>query len=288
MRAKAKRWALVVLMIVTVCGWDRPARAAGAPCPVLVFDTWDIGITGNTTGFAHITFNFDGTITGYLIIRPTTNVKAANRPDVTNFGFTFFSGLWSFGRGNTIVGFFSGGSEDVPIDIKSFTATCRKGKMSIKATTTNGRMVATGLPAVQQPLLDGSVWQAEVVKDGVAFTEFFSLSSTITICLDDPPPADPADCVVEGPFGPFLNLYFLTGAGTSYITSGNVLLSAGNNIGLSLGEFAIDKDTGEVEAEPGIGRGVTGNINVLGGTSSMTGEDDSPAKVKMDALFFLP
>lgn len=268
--------------------WAFATEVRARPHPVI--DTWGVRISATTTGLGYITFLGDGTLAGYFIVKPAPNVKPANLPPIVKYGFTFIEGAWALDSSDNVIGFFSGESEDAPIDM-SFSATVKVTKkttsISIKATSNNGSMQIKGnsITITVVPGLDGPTsWTAEVLKNGRKFVEFFQLSPYVR-CLDDTendpdpgPDLDPDTC--QAPEAePVKNLYALEGAGAGYVTRGEVLVGLGGQIGLAVEELKIDKDTG-IPAEPGEGivRSVFGKLKLgkipMLGQASMNGVDE--------------
>src|SRR5258706_2909346 len=250
-----------------------------------VIDTWGVNIGATTTGLGYITFLGDGTLAGHFIVKPTPKVKPANLPAIVRHGFTFIEGAWALDGADNVIGFFTGGSGGAPIDM-SFFATVKVTKkttaISIKATGSNGSMQIKGNPVTISvvPGLDRPTsWNAEVMKNGARFIEFFQLTPFVR-CLDDAEnDPDPDTCQTPGA-EPVKNLYALEGAGAGYVTRGEVLVGLSGQIGLAVEELKIDKDTG-APAAPGEGilRSVFGKLK-LGklpltlGKASMSGADE--------------
>src|SRR5690349_848634 len=92
----AKCWLLTVVLITGLLCPAMVTAQAHDPTTVL----WDVTVTGAVKGLAQLAFSLDtpsgGSITGFLIVRPTVNVKPANIPSPLIFGSTSISGAWSF------------------------------------------------------------------------------------------------------------------------------------------------------------------------------------------------
>ncbi len=282
MARKLNIWILSAWMFfLTFCWFGSTARALG-PDDV---GEWDISISGTVTGLARVAFLSDGSLGGYLIVRPTRNLNPKALPATVTSGGTGIAGGWSPDpTGRTILGFFSGGTTAAPFDM-SFTGKAKIGlssSMSLKAKGNDGIWKMTGVPAGDDgQALDGTSWTAQVLKDTTKFVELFDLTSYI--CPDDPPPVIAAACV--GLRFTSTNIYELYGSGPGYLTQGYVLVGAGGRIGLVLTEHLIDKTT-DIPADKGIVRSVTGKLTGTQ-TSSMIGSDDDHNNVKMSA-FSLP
>jgi len=280
MRARYVRlWIIAAVFFVsTLCGL-KDARAA---FPLLSgSDMWNVTISGFTVGSGNIQFFDDPTfgkvVAGYIIIKAKA-VQNKNAPDVFNLGFFGLLGEWAIDSSGVVTGFLSGGSAAVPLDI-SFTG---KGKdfasISMNGTSTNGAIHMKGVPVstLLTSDLTGS-WHATTTKNGVVSVELFDLTPAADICVDI---TAPGSCDLT--LGAF-NLYDLDGAGPGYLLLGSVLVSSGGQIGVVVGEFLIDKDTG-IPDTTGIGRSVTGKLSAksIPFKAGMSGGDDNQAVVKMN------
>jgi hypothetical protein len=276
MKSKAKTFGLsfVIGMVVYFCsGADAHA--------VFPENIWDLHVNGVTAGVAHLDFATDKTLTGYFAIRPARKSSSVS----INYGYFPVKGEWDYETPSKVVGFFSGGSDEVPFDV-SFSATGKTNKIKIKAISNSGPMTLQGKVAIPLNDFDLTSWSAEVFKDGVRFTELYDLSRRLTDCVrldktDPENPTCPGSEVIATP----LNLYaFQTedsgGGGPGYELTGRVLLSWGNQIGVVVEELQIDKDTGEV-ANDGDVRAATGVLKAHGTKSSMQAADRDHHKVRM-------
>jgi hypothetical protein len=275
MTAKPKSWSLSAW--IAVMAFFCLESVAHAQFPV---EIWDLHINGGAVaGLGHLDFGIDGVVKGFLLLRPKTNTKMANPPSVINFGFFPVLGAWNFEPSGRVVGFFSGGSEEVPLDV-SFTAKGNDSKIKIHATSNDGRMSLTGRPVSDTvaPDLDGTSWSARVKKDGLLFTELYDLfqSGPVCVSVDNSDPENPV-CLLETDEA--TNLYDVIGGGPGYVVVGKFLRSWAKQIAIAITELEIDKDTGEV-AENGNGRGATGRITPQE-TSNMLAGDEEHTKVHM-------
>ena len=282
----------IVAVCITVASMALTAGVSHA-APAFPEGTWDFTITGKKVeGMAYLTFLDDPTwgriVHGYILIKPVPFLKAANGPAEIHLGFFEVEGSWTIANG-VVTGFFSGGSETVPLD-NSFTATGSSLKMSMNANGTNDLMKLKGIPinspAVPTTDLTGD-WSAQVTKNGQKATELFTLAphadpilGTSDFCIfrdvDPDPLVEDFECVLSVPAP---NLFDVVGAhpdggGPGYDLLGSVALSSGNKIGVVLEELHIDKDSGDVE-QPGNGtvRGVIGNFSTKTFKATMKGTD---------------
>jgi hypothetical protein len=283
MYTKAKVWALsACLAVILFCSLGAVAQAVVDPTGVL----WDLQVTGYAVvGSGYMEFYGDNTLFGYLIIKPNMALKPYQRPAEVHFGFFVVQGEWAFDAKGRVIGFFSGGSQAVPLDISSFTATVTappKARINISATSNNGTMHFSGAPEnLSLPDLTGSSWTATVLKNKVRSSEFFNLTGIFVACLDVPLPVDPNPCVNTVPL-PYV--YGLAGDGASTVLDGAAMLNGTNRVSINLEEFDIDKDTGLPETDGNI-RSVTGKVNFTKKTASMDGTDEAKANVKVTATY---
>jgi hypothetical protein len=233
---------------------------------------WDVSISGTVTGLGIIQLYGDGSLGGIVLVRPTRNIKVTNLPEPVEYGFTGITGSWGFDLKGRLIGFFQGGSVDLPLNMSFDGATKLGATISLTAIGNDGKWKIKGVPAVDDTTdnFDQTSWNAQVVKDFDKFTEFFTLTA-VDLCIADPPPPDPNDCIdpadlLSG------HLYVLEGTGPGYLTEGAVLFGAGGRIGVELQEDVS-----------GLVRAVTGKYS-LGKTSSMIGADDDHDNVKMSAF----
>ncbi|HKA34121.1 MAG TPA: hypothetical protein VKH64_12955 [Candidatus Binatia bacterium] len=273
-----KLWIVAaVLFVSTLCG----LKDARADFPLLSpLDMWNVTISGFTVGMGNIQFFDDPTfgkvVAGYIIIKEKA-VQNKNGPGVFDLGFFGLFGEWTIDSAGVVSGFLSGGSQAVPLDI-SFTG---KGKdfasISLNGTSTNGAIHMKGVPVstlFAPPDLTGS-WHATTLKNGVASVELFDLTPAADICIDITAPLS-CDLTIAA-----FNLYDLDGTGPGYILLGSVLVSSGSQIGVVVGEFLIDKDTG-IPDTTATGRSVTGKLGKkIPLKAGMSGSDDNQAAVKM-------
>jgi hypothetical protein len=257
-------------------------------------DTWNVTVSGRTTGVGYLTFFDDPTwgkiVHGYIVIQPAF-LNPANNPPEFHVGFFEVEGNWTFDASGKVTGFFSGGSQDVPLDV-SFTATgLDSKKISIKGTGTDGVMNFKGVPSdsptVPTTDLTGD-WSAQVTKNGEKVTELFTIQPpSFQMCvyrdIDPDPGIVDIECVIPVPMP---NLFELFGihpfaGGPGYDLIGFVVLSAGKKIGVGMEELHIDKDTGKVDQlGDGVGRGVIGKINTTTFRATMKGTDDTSVTSK--------
>ena len=281
----------ILAAFITALSIGVTASIVRAAFPV---ETWNVNISGRTTGVGYLTFVDDlvwgKVVHGYVVIKPMPFLKAANGPEEFHLGYFEVDGLWTFDGQGKVTGFFSGGSEEVPLDV-SFTATGSLsplpgvGKISINATGSDGVMKLKGVPSSSPSVpttdLSGD-WSAQVVKNGEKVTELFSLSLHGDQCARfvvlDPGPPVVLGCALVIPAP---NLFDLDGTqpfggGPGYDLAGRVVLSSGKKIGVALEELHIDKDTGEIDQPgDGIGRGVVGTFNTTLFKATMKGTDDN-------------
>jgi hypothetical protein len=250
-------WLVAAVFFGSIYGFEGVSQAQPSPVGV-----WDLDITGHFLGSALIQFFQDNTLAGVILVRGKS--QSPKLPDTLAQGFTDVAGQWSVNAKGQLVGFFSGGTDELAIDM-SFTGTIKGINVKLDATGTDGRWHLRGGPAVDLPFIADS-WSALVVKDGAKFSEIFTLTP-VDICIDDPTPADLSDCI-NFLFG---HLYALDGAGAGYITAGAALVSLGGDIGV-----ALQEDTSGI-VRSGTGK-LRGNNNF-----SVTGSDDAHAVVKMTA-----
>jgi len=274
MRAKLL---FIVSVLTGIAGFCFFCSVAHAVFPE---NTWDVHISGATVvGIGMVDFAADGTVSGYIVIRPKApkNITLKNPPDVINFGFFSVLGSWDYEHPGRVTGFISGGTQEVPLDI-SFIGTGNANTITMRSTSNDGPMTFVGKPAFQ--IDDAEIigdWTAQVVKDKIRFSELFTLTPFV-VCLDDPAPADPNDC--QNFSLPFLNLYSLTGAGAGYELRGLVLLSRGKRIAIQITELEINKDTGDVATEGNI-RAATGVLTANRTRSEMFAGDEVHKSVGM-------
>jgi hypothetical protein len=287
MTAKAKTWILSACIFYATFGW-LGAVAQAQP----IVDVWNVNISGIVIGTGYLYFDVGNpnTVKGYIIIKPNRKTNPLNQPAVFDFGFFGVTGQWFNGPKNTVGGFFSGGSAEIPFDVTSFSASVKTSstskKLTMKATTTDGPMKVSGTPAIPLVLPDlTGTWTATVLKDGVKFNEIFDLALAPSVCVlvDFTDPTNP-ECFDSVPA---FNTYTMAGNGPSYELGkpannepGMVVLSARNQIGLVVEEFEIDKNT-QKPADSGIIRSVVGTFNPSQNKASMTGEDDSHLNVQI-------
>jgi len=270
MTKTAKRGLLTVAILTALLCSSTGSVQAQAHDPTTVL--WDVNISGAVRGLAQIAFVFDnppfgGTVAGFIIVRPTRNIKPANVPSPLVFGSSPLSGNWSFDIKGGLIGFLSGGTSALPFDM-SFTGKVTTGASLSLTAKGDGTWKMKGVPSIpDNGAFDGTTWNAQVSKDQNKFIELFVLTSDI--CPDDPPPVDPDDCV--GARFTADNLYELYGGGPGYLTQGYVMVGDGGRIALVLKEHEINKTTG-IPATGGIVRAVSGTYK-LGKTSSMIGTD---------------
>ncbi|MBI4525785.1 MAG: hypothetical protein HY695_18470 [Deltaproteobacteria bacterium] len=224
--------------------------------------TWDVKITGTTLGAGYITFDSEfNELFGYLCIVPNSAVKPPKRPAVVNFGLFFFSGKWD-SQNRKVTGFFSGGSEEIPLDVRSFSGVFRAGRsINLVGTTNNGPMHLVGVPASVLGDPTG-FYRADVVRDKKKSVEFLDLGDS-----------------------GFLNLFTVAGVGSTFIAEGSMLLSRGGRICLNSEERHVDQDTGEPEPEgSGLVRTLLGNINLRTGRGKLSGTDEENGKIGMTLI----
>lgn len=222
---------------------------------------WNFNVTGVVTGLARITFVDDGTLSGYLIVRPTTHINPINLPTVVAYGFTTFDGEWSFDGAGNLIGFFGGGSSELPLNM-SFSGKLSTTTMSLKATGNDGFWRMKGIQEDADTSFDLTSWSAAILTGTQKSFEFFDLSS----CLDDPPPAVPADCVTPAPD----NLFALFGGTAGSDTVGLALIGQGR-IALIIENVA----TGMTRVETGVLKPGPPKA------ASMKGLDDENPNVRM-------
>lgn len=264
-----------VFVTAAVLNFADVSDAQSPPSPVGV---WDITITGNVVGSAVIQFYADNSLGGYVLITPKGSGKSPNLPDPPAEGFTGVTGQWTVDVKGHLVGFVSGGSNDLPLDmsiagvIKLSTIPTKPSTISFTGTGSDGIWHFRGTPAADLPPIADS-WSALVRKDGVNFNEFFELIA-FDICVDDPAPLDVSLCQV------FLSgyIYNLDGSGPGYATEGMVMVNAGGRIGIALAELIIDKGTG-IPADTGNIRSVTGKMKPTSFTVS--GHDEEHLIIRM-------
>ncbi|HEY1373076.1 MAG TPA: hypothetical protein VGH50_11450 [Candidatus Binatia bacterium] len=252
-----KLWLVAAVFFGTIYGFEGVPQAQPSPIGV-----WDLNITGHFIGSAVIQFFQDNTLGGVILVRGKS--QSPKLPDTLAQGFTDVIGEWSVNPKGQLIGFFSGGTEELPIDM-SFTGSIKGINIKLDATGTDGRWHLRGGPAVDLPFIADS-WTALVVKDRAKFSEIFTLTP-VDVCIDDPTPADISDCF-NFLFG---HLYLLDGTGAGYTTTGAALVNIAGAIGV-----ALEEETSGI-VRSGTGK-LRGNNNF-----SVTGSDEEHAIVKMTA-----
>jgi len=271
MTNRINTWPLVTWTTILIFCCICIGYVARAQDPV---DTWSVEIGGNVVGSGYITFLDDSTLTGYIIIKPTTGGIHSSAPSPP-LGFFKIDGEWATDRPNHRRGFFTGSQDvicvptgsglNIDLEANSFSATVKMKttetgsepkKLSMTAQTNNGPMQFKGKPPVPLTDLDGTSWTAKVLTVTATkphytthFTEFFTLTSS-----------DPD----------LPNLYDLVdGTGANYSVTGCVLLSAGN------------KMAAQIEESGGTVRYVRGRFNPKKEKASLTGYDSDEASVSI-------
>ncbi|HTM09173.1 MAG TPA: hypothetical protein VL754_12365 [Verrucomicrobiae bacterium] len=283
MRATAIKSSILAALLIAGPG------LAGAQSPDAV-PQWEMTITGVSSGFAVMSFSPDGKLFGYLVIKPA-KINPANRPPEVLLGFTFVDGAWTLDAAGHLTGFFSGDAK-VPLDM-SFKGKVKPGpvgSIAIKATGNGGVWSMKGIPITIPAVsgLDGTQWTASIVENPTGKSvEIFDLTAA-TICIDDPPPADPVDCVETA--SP-LNLFSVAGQGPGYVIRGYLMVGTRGKIGFAVEELLIDKDKPPPDniAESGVIRSVLGKLNLKNGQSraTMKGADDGGANAQV-TIFMSP
>jgi hypothetical protein len=242
MKITVKRWLLTAAILAALfCSSVQVADAQ------IDLKPWDFNITGVVTGLARITFVDDGTLSGYLIVRPTPHINPINLPTVVAYGFTTFDGEWSFDGNGHLIGFFGGGSSELPLNM-SFSGKLSTTAMSLKAKGSDGSWRMRGIQEDADSSFDLTSWSATILTGTQKSFEFFDMSAFF-VCLDDPPPADLSTCVNKDYKD---NLFFIFGSTAGSDTIGAALVGQ-NRIALIIENITTGVDrveTGTIKPGP--------------------------------------
>lgn len=239
--------------------------------------TWDLTVSGAKLGSAYLTFNDDGTITGYILVIPAHG-NTGGATHTASFGFATLSGEWEPNQYGQIAGFLNNPPSDtVRLDITSFLGRVSKnGKVfSITGQTADGNVALKGVPFAELTALP-STWTIDKeltsgpVKSRLIWTEIFS--------------AQP---------DPFLggnNLYDLQGAGADLCIFGFAALSKNNNLNIAISEFAMPDNMDCTTVDPttttGVVSATVGRINLRSGVAKLSGVEEGSPPIKISMPVF--
>jgi len=257
--------------LAVACAFFIGGAAYGANSPL---GTWDFTLSGAKLGSAYLTFNPDGSITGYIIESPTTGVQTGGiNSHPLGFGYAQLSGMWQ-PDGNQVVGFLANPPTDaMRLDITSFTGTVSNNleSFAIAGVTENGNVTLSGAPFVQSQTLP-QVWTIEMTTQGgrLIFTEIFN--------------ATPDQTIGGG------NLYDLVGQGSDICVFGYGALSKGVNFNVSITQYQMpaggDCSSLDTSSATGTMSAGTGRINPRTFTANLSGFQDgsTTSRVSMPVI----
>jgi len=247
---------------------------------------WDLVYSGKQKGLAVLTFNLDGTLTGYEIVRPvpaktsssdvdlrhpggeadrgggtgtSTNGGSTNIIANTNIlGSSVLTGVWNYDSAGKVIGLINQISQTlgpVPVDVTnvvSFRAGVVPGsRITISTYGSGGKNILRGKPVSDLGNLGGDFYAAGK-RDGLTFFEFADL-------LPDPG---------------LLNRYDFSGIGPGYTFTGGALvsrtkqiavfaLSDGGTLSVYTGSFSLVSRKGRLSGVDSNGKKVTYNLTPI-------------------------